>query len=108
MEVTSQDCTKINNEVLRLMLNLSLLDNKAGALSWSEGTSVKQAMRLSANMIVRVLQRVWKQDDKVSHPGHLSLMMANSVTSDQGDGGGIFTGAECPDVASQQDGRGGN
>ena len=79
-EVTSHDHSKINDKVLRSMLNLSLLDNREGAPAWTEVMSVKQAMHLSTNMVVRVLQRIFKRDDKVGHPECLCLIVADSVT----------------------------
>ena len=55
-------------------------DKKDGAPAWTEFLSVKQGHRLALSMVVRVLQRCFKIDDKVRHPGRLSLMELTGVT----------------------------
>ena len=64
----------IDDEVLRKMLYLGLLDAEAGGAAWTEPTSVCQGMRLSANATVRVLQRCLELNDKVGHSGRFSLL----------------------------------
>jgi len=70
-EVLHQDCAKFNDEVLCKMLYQGLLDKTAGAPAWTNGTSVKQGVRFVSSMVVQVLQRCFKMDDKVCHSGHL-------------------------------------
>ena len=70
-EVLHYDRTKIDDRVLHQMLSQSLLDKKDGAPAWTEFLLVKQGLRLSANMVVRVLQRCFKTDEKVRHSGRL-------------------------------------
>ena len=73
-EVLHDQRTKMKDDVLYSMLKMSLLDKKEGAPAWTETVSVKQGVRLVANAIVRVVQKVLKQDDKVRHPGGLLWM----------------------------------
>ena len=75
-EVLHQDCTKFDDEVLHKMLYQGLLDKKAGALAWTDGTSVKQGDHFVSSMVVRVLQRCFRMDDKVRHSGCLFFVAA--------------------------------
>jgi hypothetical protein len=68
-EVLHCDKDRIDDECLKKMLYVGLLDKKAGAPAWTETTSVKQGIRLVSNMVVRVVQRCLKLDDKVRCPG---------------------------------------
>ena len=68
-EILHHDRAKINDDVLRTMLYMGLLDKKAGAPAWTEQTSLKQGIRLVLNMVVRVLQRCFKMDAKASRTG---------------------------------------
>jgi hypothetical protein len=70
-EVLHYDKDKFQDDVLRKMVSQGLLDKQAGAPAWTEPTSVKHGIRFATNMVVRVLQRVFKQDEKVRHPGCL-------------------------------------
>ena len=70
-EVLHYDWTKIDDRILHQMLSQGLLDKKDGAPAWTEYLSVKQGLRLTSSMVVRVLQRCFKIDDKVRDPGHL-------------------------------------
>ena len=66
-EVLHYDRAKINDEVLVNMLYQGILDKKPGSPAWSEPTSIKQGVCLVSNMVVRVIQRCLRMDDKVSN-----------------------------------------
>jgi hypothetical protein len=66
-EVLLHDRAKIGDEVLHKMLHQGLLDQTAGGPAWTEALSIKQGVRLVSSMIVRVLQKCFKMDDKVGH-----------------------------------------
>ena len=71
-EILHHDWTKIDDDVLRTMLYMGLLDKKAGAPAWTEQTSIKQWVHLASNMVVRVLQRCFRMDAKVGQTGRRS------------------------------------
>ena len=66
-EILRYDCTRIDNEVLVNMLYQGILNKKPGSPAWSEPTSIKQGVCLVSNMVVRVIQRCLRMDDKVSN-----------------------------------------
>src|SRR6267378_2567071 len=68
-EILHLDQEKINDRVLHAMLSQGLLDRKEGAPTWTESRDIKQGIRLGLNMVVRVLQRCFRTDDKVRHSG---------------------------------------
>ena len=84
-EVLHHDRNKINDEVLVKMLYQGILDKQPGAPAWTEPTSIKQGVRLVSNMVVCVIQRCLRMDDKVQRLGHLSFVMyvAETLVLDQ-------------------------
>ena len=70
-EVLHCDRTKINDEVLRKMLYQGLLDRKAGSPAWTEPLNIKHGVRFMSSVVVRVLQRIFQTDAKVSRVGLL-------------------------------------
>lgn len=62
-----QDKEHINDDVLWTMLYQGLSDAKPGAPAWTDGMPLHQGLHLMANMVVRVLQQIFKTDDQV-HP----------------------------------------
>jgi len=71
LEVLHLDYSKINDEVLHKIILKSLIDTKTGAPAWSKTLSVKQGLRMAANMVTQVLQKVFKAEAKVCHSGYL-------------------------------------
>jgi len=55
------------------MILKSLVDTEMNAPAWSESLSVEQGLRMAANMVTQVLQKVFRAEAKVSHSGHLLL-----------------------------------
>ena len=78
-EVLHHNKDKFDDECLRKMMYLGLLDTKAGAPAWTESLSLKYGVHLVTNMVVRVMQRCFKLDDKVSHPGCLFFDRADRL-----------------------------
>jgi len=64
-EVLHHDKDKLEDKCLLKMLPQGLLDKQAGAPAWSENSEVKHGVRFVSSMIVRVLQRCFKMDEKV-------------------------------------------
>ena len=64
MEILDQDWSRINNNVLQEMLYMALLDPDA-EMVWAEALNLHQSTRLTSNMVVRILQRIFKINDKV-------------------------------------------
>ena len=64
-EVLHHDKDKLEDECLLKMLHQGLLDKQAGAPAWSENSEVKHGVRFVSSMIVRVLQRCFRMDEKV-------------------------------------------
>jgi len=71
-EVLHCDRSKINDEVLCKMLYQGLLDKKAGGPAWTEPLNIKHGVRFMSSVVVRVLQRIFQTDAKVSRVGLLS------------------------------------
>ena len=63
-EILDQDKIRIDDDVLRNMLYLAILDPSAETV-WAEALNLRQSTRLTSNMVVRILQRIFKTDDKV-------------------------------------------
>ena len=63
-EILDQDKIRIADDVLRDMLYLAILDPSAETV-WAEALNLRQSTRLTSNMVVRILQRIFKTDDKV-------------------------------------------
>ena len=63
-EILDQDKIRIDDNVLRDMLYLAILDPLAETV-WAEALNLRQSTRLTSNMVVRILQRIFKTDDKV-------------------------------------------
>ena len=63
-EILDQDKIRIDDDVLRDMLYLAILDPSAETV-WAEALNLQQSTRLMSNMVVRILQRIFKTDDKV-------------------------------------------
>ena len=63
-DVLHCDKDKVQDDVLKTMLYQGLVDKKAGAPAWSN-ISVKHGIRFASNMVVRVLQRIFKINTKV-------------------------------------------
>jgi len=63
-EVLHCNKDKVQDDVLKTMLYQGLVDKKAGAPAWSD-SSIKHSIRFASNMVVRVLQRIFKIDAKV-------------------------------------------
>jgi len=74
-EVLHHDRNKIDDEVLVKMLYQGILDKQPGAPAWTEPTSIKQGVRLISNMVVRVIQRCLRMDDKVQRLSRLSFVI---------------------------------
>ena len=55
---------KVKDDVLSKMRYQGLLDKKASAPAWTEQSSVKHGVHFMLNMIIRVLQWIFKIDDK--------------------------------------------
>ena len=70
-EVVHYEHTKLADDALHHMIMTGLCDTKEGVPAWTEPVSIKHGICLVTNMVVRVLQRCFKLDDKVSHSGHL-------------------------------------
>ena len=68
-EILHNERAKIDDTLLREMLYLALLDAGPANTAWTESTNLKQGLRLTTNATVRLLHRMLKADDKVSHPG---------------------------------------
>ena len=64
-EVLHHDKAKVKDDVLSKMLYQGLLDKKASAPAWTEQSSVKHGVRFMSSVVVRVLQQIFKIDDKV-------------------------------------------
>ena len=64
---------KLNDNVLHGMLHMGLLDSMPGAIAWTERLSVKSGLRLMSSIVVRVMERIFKTDERVRHPARLSL-----------------------------------
>jgi len=71
LEVLHLDCSKIDDEALHWMILKSIIDTETGAPAWSETLSVKQSLHMAANMVTRVLQKVFKAEAKVGHSGQV-------------------------------------
>ena len=65
MEILNQDQARIGDNVLREMLYIGILDLLANTV-WAEALNLRQSTRLTSNMVVQILQRIFKTDDKVS------------------------------------------
>ena len=63
-EILDQDRGRINDDVLRDMLYMALLDPAAETV-WAEALNLRQSTRLTSNMVAQILQRIFKTDDKV-------------------------------------------
>ena len=63
-EILDQDKIRIDDDVLRDMLYLAILDPSVETV-WAEALNLRQSTRLTSNMVVRILQRIFKTDDKV-------------------------------------------
>ena len=63
-EILDQDKDRIADNVLQDMLYMAILDPSAETV-WAEALNLCQRTRLTSNMVVRILQRVFKTDDKV-------------------------------------------
>ena len=70
-KVIHHEHAKLADDALHHMIMTSLCDTKEGAPAWTKPVSIKHGIRLVTNMVVRVLQRCFKLDDKVSHSGRL-------------------------------------
>ena len=70
-EVVHHKHAKLADDTLHHMIMTGLCDNKEGAPAWTEPVSIKHGIHLVMNMVVRVLQRCFKLDDKASHSGRL-------------------------------------
>jgi len=66
-EVLHHDQNKLDDRVLSKMLYMGLLDKQEGAPAWTEPTSIKHGIRLMSATVVRVLQKVFRLEDKVRH-----------------------------------------
>ena len=64
-EILDQDQACIGNDVLQEMLYMGILDPLADTV-WAEALNLWQSTRLTSNMVVQILQRIFKTDDKVS------------------------------------------
>jgi hypothetical protein len=64
-DVLHCDRDKLKDDVLRKMLYQGLLDKKVNSPAWTEPTSIKHGVRFMSSVVVRVLQRIFKMDDKV-------------------------------------------
>ena len=64
-EVLHHDKDKLKDDFLHKMLHQGLLDKRANAPAWTEPTSIKHSVWFTSSMVVRVLQRIFKMDDKV-------------------------------------------
>ena len=72
-EVLHHDKDRLEDECLLKMLRQGLLDKQAGAPAWSENSEVKHGVRFVSSMIVRVLERCLKMNDKVQRLGRFSF-----------------------------------
>jgi len=67
-EVLHYNKDKLEVECLLKMLRQGLLDKQAGAPAWSKNSEVKHGVWFVSSMIVHVLQRCFKMDEKVQLP----------------------------------------
>jgi len=106
-EVLHHDRTKIDDKALVKMLYQGLLDKQPGAPAWTEPTSIKHGVRFMSNMVVRVVQRCLRMDDKVQHLGRLSFVMYVDKTLflDQTHRRGTHSCYQCPDQHHYKDRR---
>jgi len=65
-EVLHHDRIKINDSCLIEMLYAGLLNKQDGAPAWTEPTSIKYGIRLVMNQVIRVIQKIFKVEDKVA------------------------------------------
>ena len=65
-EVLHYDKDKVDDKCLLKMLRQGLLDKQAGAPAWGENSEVKHGVRFVSSMIICVLQRCFKMDNKVT------------------------------------------
>jgi len=72
-EVLHNECSKVQDDVLRKMLYQDLLDKKAGSPAWTEPLNIKHGVRFMSSVVVRVLQRIFKLDNKVVIPDSSSV-----------------------------------
>ena len=72
-EILDQDKGHINDDVLRDMLYMAILDPEADMV-WVEALNLWQSTCLTSNMVVWILQRIFKTDDKVSL-SYLALLL---------------------------------
>jgi len=68
LEVLHYNKDKLEDECLLKMLHQGLLDKQAGAPAWCENSEVKHGVGFVSSMIVRVLQRCFKMEEKVQLP----------------------------------------
>ena len=71
-EILDQDWGCINDNILQDMLYMALLDPAAETV-WAEALNLRQSTQLMSNMVVRILQRIFKTDDKVR--SHVSCLV---------------------------------
>jgi len=64
-EVLHYDRAKVQDDILWKMLHQGLLDKKAGSPAWTEPLIIKHGVRFMSSVVVCVLQRIFKLDDKV-------------------------------------------
>ena len=64
-EVLFEHRRKLDDNVLHKMLHMCLLDEVIDAPAWTAMTNMKQGLRLLASAIVRVVQCVFKTEEKV-------------------------------------------
>jgi len=72
-EVLHHDRTQIADECLIKMLRQGLCNQQAGAPAWSENSAVKHGVRFVTSMVVWVLERCLKMNDKVQRLGRFPL-----------------------------------
>ena len=65
MEILDQDQAHIDDNVLHDMLYMAILDLAADTV-WAEALNLQQSTRLTSNMVVWILQCIFKTDNKVS------------------------------------------
>ena len=70
-EVLFENRRKLDDNVLHKMLHMCLLDEVPDAPAWTETMNIKQGLHLLSNAIVRVIQHIFKTEEKVHHPGRL-------------------------------------
>ena len=72
-EVLHTERAKVQDDVLQKMLYQGLLDKKAGSPAWTEPLNIKHGVRFMSSVVVRVLQRIFKLDNKVVIPDSSSV-----------------------------------